>query len=227
MKIRIILTFALVFAFSLLQNSLRPQTAAAQNPKDQPSLHEIIRNVEKRYEVPGFTANFVQVSTIKAMEISDFASGNIFVKRPGMMRWEYEKPQKQLIITNGDKLWIYKPEDNQVMLGQAPSFFGDGKGAGFLADIKILRRKFKISFAKQKDDRYFILTLVPLEDTIELAEILLSVSKSTYTVDKIVTYNSYGDENRIDLIDSRFDVSPDDSLFTFTIPEGVDILQLE
>jgi outer membrane lipoprotein carrier protein len=225
-----IIAFCLPFAFLSLQIGFDPHITIAQNTKDigdQPSLHEIISNVEKRYEVPGFTANFVQASTIKAMEISDFASGKIFVKRPGMMRWVYEKPQKQIIITNGDKLWIYKPEDNQVMLGQAPSFFGDGKGAGFLADIKILRHKFNISFAKQKDDRHFVLKLVPLEDTIELAEIFLSVSKRTYTVEKIVTHNTYGDENRIDLINSRFDVSPDDSLFTFTIPEGVDVLQLE
>jgi outer membrane lipoprotein carrier protein len=68
---------------------------------------------------------------------------------------------------------------------------------------------------------------VPIERTIELAEIFLSVSRSTFKVNKIVTYNSYGDENRIDLINFRFDVLPAEDLFTFSIPEGVDVLELE
>ena len=230
MKIKIGVIIFLVFGLASASKAFDPQSSLALNSQASelgPSLTEVIERVEKTYDVPGFTAHFFQESTIKAMEITDSASGKIFVKRPGMMRWEYEKPDKQIIITNGDKLWIYKPEDNQVLLGKAPAFFGDGKGAGFLADIKILRRKFSISRGDPKDDRYFNLKLVPLEKTIELAEIILAVSKKTFKVDKIVTYNLYGDENRIDLINSRFDVLPDTSLFTFTIPEGVDVLQLE
>lgn len=229
-NIKISVAICFILGFTSSPGSHGPESAAAQDPRGgepQPALNEIIKKVEKIYDVPGFTAQFVQESTIKAMEITDAASGKIFVKRPGMMRWVYEKPYKQIIITNGQKLWIYKPDDNQVLLGKAPSFFGDGKGAGFLADIKILRRKFIISLGEQKDDRYFVLNLIPIDKTIELAEIRLSVSKSTFKVDKIVTYNLYGDENRIDLINSRFDVLPDAALFTFTIPEGVDVLQLE
>jgi len=26
-----------------------------------------------------------------------------------MMRWEYEKPERQVIITDGKKLWIFRP----------------------------------------------------------------------------------------------------------------------
>ncbi len=100
------------------------------------TLDEIIGRVEKRYMDSGFSVQFVQVSTLKAMNIEDTATGRLFVKHPGMMRWEYEKPDKQTIITDGTKLWIHRPDDNQVMIGKAPSFFGDGKGAGFLSDIK-------------------------------------------------------------------------------------------
>ncbi|UCH20245.1 MAG: outer membrane lipoprotein carrier protein LolA, partial [Deltaproteobacteria bacterium] len=139
-NIKILVAICFILGFTSSPNSLGQESAAAQDPRGpepQLALNEIISKVEKIYDVPGFTAHFVQESTIKAMEITDAASGKIFVKRPGMMRWVYEKPYKQIIITNGQKLWIYKPEDNQVMLGKAPSFFGDGKGAGFLADMKI------------------------------------------------------------------------------------------
>ena len=229
MNTRILMVWFLIFGFTS-QFALSPESASAADsdtPDSQLSLDKIIAKVEEIYDIPGFSAQFVQESTVKAMEITDHASGRIFVKRPGMMRWVYEKPYNQIIITNGKKPWIYKPDDNQVMLGSAPAFFGDGKGAGFLADIKVLRHKFNITLPEQKDDRYFLLKLVPIEQSFELAQIFLSVSRTTFKVSKIVTYNSYGDENRIDLINPRFDILPAEDLFTFSIPEGVDVLELE
>jgi outer membrane lipoprotein carrier protein len=229
MNTRIFIVLFLVsgFASQIVFSQESVSDADPNTPDIQLSLDKIIAKVEDIYDVPGFSAQFVQESTVKAMEITDVASGKIFVKRPGMMRWVYEKPYNQIIITNGKKLWIYKPDDNQVMLGKAPAFFGDGKGAGFLADIKILRHKFNITLPEQADNRYFLLKLVPIEQSFELAQIYLSVSRTTFKVSKIVTYNSYGDENRIDLINPRFDILPAENLFTFSIPEGVDVLELE
>ena len=190
-------------------------------------LDQIVQNVEERYEIPGFTADFHQVSTIQAMEISDEATGKIYVRRPGMMRWEYENPERQIIIANDRELWIYRPEDNQVMVGAAPKFFGDGKGAGFLADIKVLRRKFDISVLENLDPATYALKLNPIEDTLDVSEIHLYVSKSTFVIQRVVTYNPYGDETSIDLINSRFDRIPDLALFDFTIPEGTDVLRMD
>ncbi|MCK4467734.1 MAG: outer membrane lipoprotein carrier protein LolA, partial [Desulfobacterales bacterium] len=84
------------------------------------SLDEIMDRIENRYAAKGFSANFSQESTIKAMDITDTASGNLFVMAPGMMRWEYEKPDQQLIITDGKRLWVYRQDDNQVMVGTSP-----------------------------------------------------------------------------------------------------------
>jgi outer membrane lipoprotein carrier protein len=190
-------------------------------------LDEIVKQVEKRYDVPGFTSDFHQISTIKAMDIADEATGKMSVRKPEMMRWEYEKPEHQIIITNAERLWIYRPQDNQVIVGKSPAFFAGGKGAGFLADIKVLRRKFDISIAPSDNDQFYVLKLVPIEKSIDVERILLYVSKATYTVQRVVTYNTYGDETLIDLLNSRFDQVPDLSLFTFTIPEGTDVVTMD
>lgn len=196
-------------------------------PAGEGGLEEIVRQIEKRYDVPGFTADFHQISTIKAMDIADEATGRMSVRKPEMMRWEYEKPEHQIIITNAERLWIYRPEDNQVIVGKAPAFFAGGKGAGFLADIKVLRRKFDISVAPSDDDQFHVLKLVPIEKTIDVEHILLYVSKATHTVQRVVTYNAYGDETLIDLVNPRFDQVPDRALFTFTTPEGTDVVTMD
>lgn len=191
------------------------------------TLDQILDRVEQRYTGKGFKADFVQESTLKAMDITDVASGKVFVRYPGMMRWEYEKPEKQVIITDGHKLWIHRPEDNQVMTGNAPVFFRDGKGASFLSDIKLIRQKFKITLESSKNDTFYELKLLPLEKTFDVSDIRLSVTKTTFTVNRVVTLNSYEDENRIEFINHQFSVALDDSLFSFEIPKGADVLQID
>lgn len=187
----------------------------------------VLTGLEKRYSISGFSARFFQASTIKAMGITDVASGILMVKPPGMLRWEYEKPEKQIIVTNGKLLWVYRPEDNQVMIGKFPSFFENGKGAGFLADIKLIRAKFGITLEAEKKKDCYRLKLIPREKKFDLSLIYLSISKKTFEVVKIVTLNSSGDETRIELSNIQFKQNLDDSEFNFIIPAGTDIIRLD
>ena len=190
-------------------------------------LEKIISGIEQRYEGPGFSATFFQESMLKAMQITDTAEGRLTVKRPGKMRWEYAIPEQQIIITNGNHLWVYRPLDHQVMVGQAPEFFGQGKGAGFLADIRQIRKSFKIKMAAAENDKYYRLEMRPLKPAPELVDIIISVAKATFQVDQVITHNAYGDETRIVLENYRFNLDPDEALFNFDIPDGTDVIQLE
>ena len=206
-----------------------PQNVKAASDSNPLTVDQILKQVENKYTNSKFSADFIQKSTIKAMNITDTATGKVFIKYPGMMRWEYEKPDRQIIITDGDKLWVYRPEDNQVMAGKAPTFFRDGKGASFLSDIRLIRQKFDISLEQgppEESDLFNHLKLVPREKTLDISEIRLMISKQTFNVLQVITLNFYGDETRIDLINFAFGADIDDSLFSFTIPEGVDVLQL-
>jgi outer membrane lipoprotein carrier protein len=226
MKLKIIIVFLCFFAF--LNAQMVPCFGSeSKNEKTDPSLDKVIAGVEKRYTVPGFSARFFQTSTLKAMEITDTASGRLLIKRPGMMRWEYEKPDRQIVISDGFQLWIYRPDDNQVMMGKAPSFFGDGKGASFLSDIGKIRKNFSITLEKSKTKDYYLLKLLPIEKQFDLGSIYLLISKKLFDVVRIVTYNSFGDETRIELSSLQFDQDLDKSLFSFITPEGAEILQLD
>ncbi len=229
MKFKIIISILCVLLFFKAQVVLCKDSFLALNLPSQElslSLDEVINRVEERYDVSGFTARFVQESTIKEMDITDTASGRILVKRPCMMRWEYEKPDRQIIITDGKKLWVYRPDDNQVMIGKFPSFFGDGKGAGFLSDVRLIRKKFSIAFGKNRSN-YYVLKLLPIDSSLDLSLIYLSVSRKNFDIVRIVTYNSYGDETRIEMGDIHFTQKLDDFIFSFEVPEGVDIIQLD
>ncbi len=195
--------------------------------EDAALIQKILSGIEKRYAGKGFRADFFQESMLKAMMISDTAEGRLIVKRPGKMRWEYTIPDEQTIITNGTSMWIYRPADKQVMVGKAPDFFSGGKGAGFLSDIRQIRKSFRIELKKSDSPDHFQLRLLPKSPTADLVDIILAVNRSDYLVEQVLTYNSYGDETRIELKSYQFNQNPKDSLFTFVIPDGIDVVQID
>ena len=194
------------------------------------SIDQILDGIEKKYTNSEFSADFIQKSFLKAMDIIDQASGKVYIKYPGKMRWEYKTPDRQIFITDGEKLWVYHPDDNQVQVGKAPAFFKNGKGASFLSDISLIRQEFEISLKKgqrDEDDPFYYLKLIPREKTLDITEILLMVAKQTFNVVQIITIDLYGDENRIDLLNFEFGIKLNDSLFSFKIPKGADVIQMD
>jgi outer membrane lipoprotein carrier protein len=220
LKRRLLTVLTLLFVWAL--------TAGAASADEMTAgLAHILEGIEQRYAGNGFSASFFQESMLKAMQITDTAEGRLTVKRPGKMRWEYTVPEPQSIITDGKTMWIYRPADKQVMLGRAPAFFGQGKGAGFLSDIRLIRESFSITQQPAENDKYHRLRLLPHEAEPELADIILSVDKRSYQIDQVVTHNAYGDETRIVLKDYRFNIDPPEKLFDFRVPEGVDVIQMD
>jgi outer membrane lipoprotein carrier protein len=160
------------------------------------------------------------------MAVTDTASGRLMVKQPGKMRWEYLVPEPQTIITDGTDLWVYRPEDNQVMVGKAPALFGEGKGAGFLSNIKMVRNNFQISLEKGESPTLYRVKLVPNQSSADLMEIHLDINKESYDLVGITTYNVYGDETRIQLKNFNFSDVPPEGRFRFDIPEGADVVDM-
>ncbi len=190
------------------------------------TIDTIIAGVEARYNVPGFTADFDQESILKAMAVTDTASGRLMVRQPGKMRWEYLVPDPQTIITDGNDLWVYRPQENQVLVGKAPSFFGEGKGAGFLSNIKTVRKSFQLSLLPTEDATLYRLKLLPNKSSVDLMAVELDIAKKTFDLVRITTFNVYGDETRIELKNVNFKDLPPEELFRFSVPDGADVLKM-
>lgn len=229
MKLKIIYLIGCILILFYAQGALSQSASSlAGSPEEdsQLSLDDILEHVEKRYAASGFSTRFFQTLTLKAMDITDTASGKAFFKRPGMMRWEYEEPDRQIIVTDSDVLWIYRPGDNQVMTGKSPSFFSGGKGASFLSDMNMIRKKFDITSQEKTDAGHYVLKLVPKEQTLDVTAIYISILADMFNIVQITTHNSYGDETVIELKDIQFKPELDDAMFRFQIPSGVEVLQL-
>src|SRR5262247_2292866 len=122
-----------------------PAPAPASSSAKIPS--EIVAKMQKRYDdAADFRARFTQTLTSAALRRTTNSSGEVMFKKPGRMRWDYEKPDKSSYITDGGVLWLYEPDDKQAFKqdlksSQLPAALSFLIGKGKLAT------EFDISFA--------------------------------------------------------------------------------
>src|ERR1700716_1007479 len=93
--VRVILALALAFPFAALAGGLDDFLAFNAATKTA-------------------TARFEQQVFDRAGKVVERASGTFAFARPGKFRWVYEKPHKQVLVSDGSKLWIHDPDLNQV-----------------------------------------------------------------------------------------------------------------
>jgi outer membrane lipoprotein carrier protein len=212
----------LLLGFFIGIGGFHPKDARADTPETQ----EILDRMEKKYTGNDFSADFHQISTLTALEITETASGKVFFSHPGKMRWEYLVPTQHQIISDGTTLWIYRPNENQVVRGNAHAFFSSGAGGAFLSNISLVRQKYTALIEKNAADTdHITLILEPKKESPDIQSIHIRILKKNDHIVQVITHNPYGDTTTLDfwnIIFKKIDLS----VFEFTTPDGVDLIEM-
>lgn len=226
MKSRTINSLGSPIQFLLLFAALFASLNIAQANTQANTLGEdTLTAIEKLYTHNGFSADFNQISKLAALEITETASGKAWFSHPGKMRWLYLSPQRHEIITNAQTLWIYRPDQNQVMRGDARKFFKAGAGGAFLSDIGLMRKNYTID-VKETTDTHISFLLTAKQENPDLVTLLIQVSRTTHEIQKVTTQNTYGDTTSFEFTHIQFKpMAP--AIFEFKIPEGSSIIEMD
>jgi len=187
----------------------------------------VLAEIQTRYEsTQDFEASFLQEYVGKVMQRPQRGEGKVFFKKKGMMRWDYRVP-KQIFISDGETLWYFQPEENQVQVSDAAMMI---KKFALLAGEGDLSRDFNIinfNDSIPQKENYFILELTPKEPYPALARLVLTVDKKTYYVVQTDVFDELGNVTRTRFTDIKTNVNLSNSLFQFTIPPGAEVLRFQ
>jgi outer membrane lipoprotein carrier protein len=191
---------------------------------------EVLSEIQSRYEnTNDFEANFLQEFIGKVMKKPQKGEGKVYFKKKGMMRWDYRVPNQKL-ISNGQVLWFYQPEDNQVYVSDVSRVIKEKTPLAFLAGEGNLSRDFNLlnfnESASQKEDNY-ILELTPKEPYAALSKLGLTVDKKTYYVLQADVFDGLENVTRTRFLDIKTNTNLPDSLFQFAIPSGAEVLKMQ
>src|SRR4029077_14476412 len=118
----------------------------------------------ERYEsTRTLTADFRQTIESPTLARPLESHGTVAFEKPNRMRWDYAKPDEQLIVGDGETLWIYQPEDRQVIKAPLGEAFQATTPVTFLAGLGRLDRDFEATLDGDEAARWR-LRLVPRSD---------------------------------------------------------------
>jgi outer membrane lipoprotein carrier protein len=188
----------------------------------------VLAEVQKRYEnTNDFEAQFVQEYIGKVMQRLQKGEGKVYFKKRGMMLWDYQTP-KQKLISNGQTLWYYQPEENQVFVSDISKILNEKTPLAFLAGEGNLGRDFNLvnfNEALSAREENYVIELAPKEPNATLSKLVLTVDKKNYAVIQTDVIDGLGNITRTRFLNIKTNLSLQDSLFQFTIPPGTEIIK--
>jgi len=200
-----------------------PAAAAAPAPGRLP-LPAVIEKMQKNYDqAKDFKAHFSQKYTNVAFNRTKVSSGEVTFKKGGRMRWDYDKPDPQMFVSDGKVLWLYEPADKQAFKqdlkqSQLPGALAFLLGKGKLTDEFEITPAGEIAYGNKVDYR---LSLKPKQPQATYKSIYFIVDAKTFYVTESVLVNAQGDINDITFSDVKVNTQVPDTLFKFKVPDGV------
>jgi outer membrane lipoprotein carrier protein len=188
----------------------------AQSPASD--LTDLLLNIKT------MQADFSQNIQDKSANSIQNSSGQMALERPGKFRWDVQKPQKQLIIANGVRLWIYDPDLEQVTIQSVRG--GSGKTPALLLSDKSLTidkdYDVKVIPALSAIAGLQIFQLTPKDPDDPLNKIKLTFRMKR--IQEMQLQDHLGHTTVIRFQNVQTGMALDDKLFKFNPPPNIDVI---
>jgi outer membrane lipoprotein carrier protein len=190
---------------------------------------EIVAAVQRYYDgAKDLHARFEQQLTT-AMGTKKRAAGELWLKKPGRMRWDYSKPEKKLMVADGQTLWVYEPEDQQAFKQELRGTNLPESVAFLLGEGK-LKDQFEITPQKEPpaglaQPGEIVLHLIPKHASSAYKSLLFVVDPKSGMVNGTVVYDQQGGESRLRFSQVESNKGVEEAKFKFTPPTGTRILK--
>ena len=192
------------------------------------NVDDVVGRVDDRYaKTQDLQGDFTQETIIEGFETGFKSTGRFYLKKPGLLRWDYLEPSKEHIYVDGDEVMMYVPEHQQVVKGTLTQIAASKGPLALLLGVGKLSKQFTVlespevsSDSQQIPD----LTLIPKPDgdTVPtIKKILLQLFTDSYLIKAITIFETSGNVSRVhfDHIQVNQGLSP--NLLKFTLPPDV------
>jgi outer membrane lipoprotein carrier protein len=187
----------------------------------------VVEKMQKNYDqAKDFKARFTQKVTNVAFNRVKVSTGEVVFKKPGRMRWDYDKPEAQMFLATGQEFWMYEPQAKQAFRqnlkqSQLPAALAFLLGKGKLSDEFEIVLATDVPYGTPVDYR---LSLKPKQPQSTYKAITFVVDPKTFLVTQSVLVNAQGDINDISFSDIKVNTKIADSVFKWTRPPDVKVI---
>jgi chaperone LolA len=188
--------------------------ASAGHAADLERLRAFVRDTQTA------RAQFTQSVADKGGRVTQSAQGEFLLARPGKFRWSVQKPYKQLLVGDGQRVWIFDEDLNQVIVRR----LGDALGAtpaALLSGNQDVERAFTWNDLPPADGLDW-LSATPIAQETTFAQIKLGFDARGLAALELL--DAFGQKSVVRF--SNFERNPKFAAdtFTFAPPKGADVI---
>lgn len=205
-----------VFLFMLILFSVSASALAYAQ-----TIPEVVASVENHYrDLNDLTAQVVQTNVLRSIGKTQKYAGRLFIKKPGKLRLEYTNGQ--LILIDGAAALFYSKKSEQVIKKTFTDFEHMNIPVAFLLGAAHIRDDFEVFQADPKSSR--VLELLPKRAGAAMKKLRLYTDGSG-RITTLMIFDRSGNTTEIVFTDIREGVGLDQKKFTFSAPQGTEIIE--
>lgn len=147
-------------------------------------------------------------------------SGTFAFMRPGKFRWAYDKPFDELIVGDGEKVWIYDRDLNQVIVRKIDAALG-ATPAALLAGDNALEKNFTLVAGGESDGLEYV-NATPKAAESQFSRIRIGFADNLPR--RMELTDAFGQTTELVFSDLRRNPKLAADVFRFTPPKGADVV---
>ena len=188
-----------------------------------PALDDLVSRLQNKYDsLEALKASFTQSYQSKRFSDRIIEKGIVYFQKGGLMRWEYQQPEKKIFVCDGNHYFFYVVEDRQVIKADAsgedqrsPALFLAGRG-NFVKD-------FRAEWADQRQGSHLI-KLIPVQPQPDFMYLIVDVDPVGGLILRLLVVDVY--ENRTEYTFQQIQENPrlPSGFFAFEPPKGTEVL---
>lgn len=171
-------------------------------------------------EVETLRAEFHQTVEDGEGRVVQSSDGVLTIARPDRFRWDYAEPYEQLVLADGERLWLYDADLEQVTVRELDDSLASTP-AMLLGGGSRLDGAFRAGEVSEQGEALSV-ELLPIAKNSDFQSITIHFEGDELT--EMQLEDALGHSTRIEFSDIERDPALDDEVFAFTPPEGVDVI---
>ncbi len=200
--------FRLVFALCWLMTSAA--VSAQMGPVEQ--LEQYFADTQT------LSGHFTQITRDESGAVLEQSTGSFVMARDQRFDWHYQTPWEQRIVSDGEQLWIYDVDLEQVVVRALDEAIGVGPAQLLSGDMSELRANFTLSAAAEGN----AVLLTPTDPAWDFQRLRLELVDAIPS--RILLRDGLGQIIEVEFAELVSNQPLADDRFSFTPPSGVDVL---
>jgi outer membrane lipoprotein carrier protein len=148
-------------------------------------------------------------------------AGEMALQRPGLFRWHTDAPAEQLLVSNGQKVWLYDPDLQQVTIQVMDQRLTHTPALLLSGDVSKISENFEVTFKEGGSVVDFILKPKAKDSLFDN----LRLSFRNSVINDMQLVDSVGQRTNILFLGVKMNEPVSASQFSFEIPAGVDVIE--